>query len=186
MKNAAVLLLLVFMSVATAQTPDPNVIEQQKKEVSRLDMMNGQWRGEGWIFLPTGKRQELTQTERVGPLLDGAIKVIEGRGYDADGKTQFNAFAVISYDSKKKQLVMRSYAQGRVGDFPMLVTKEGYTWEIPAGPAKIRYTSKISDGDWLEYGERIVPDRKPIRFFEMKLKRLKKTDWPAADKVDWK
>jgi hypothetical protein len=42
--------------------------------------MNGAWRGEATTLLPGGERRTITQTERIGPLLGGAMKVIEGRG----------------------------------------------------------------------------------------------------------
>jgi hypothetical protein len=34
-----------------------------------------------------------------------------------------------------------------------------------------------------EIGERIVPGGEPVRFFEMTLKRIGDTDWPAAGAV---
>jgi hypothetical protein len=160
-----------------------DAVETQKKQLQALSFMDGTWRGSAWIILPTGQREEMTQTERIGPMLDGAVKVVEGRGYDESGKTVFNAFAVIAYDAQKKQLVMRSYAEGRMGDFPIGPRDDGYSWEISAGPAKIRYTATIKDGKFVEYGERIVGDRPPVRFFEMNQKRLSDSDWPAAGAV---
>ncbi len=155
----------------------------QKEKLAALQMMDGVWRGDAWIITPQGTRQEMTQTERVGPMLDGAIKVIEGRGYDASDTTVFNAFAVISYDAQKNQYAMRSYAQGRQGDFTLTLTDEGFSWSIPAGPATIRYLATIKDGEWHEYGERIVGDQKPMKFFEMRLRRIADSKWPAADAV---
>ena len=61
-----------------------------------LASMDGVWRGPAWTILPSGEKHSVTQTERIGPLLDGSVKVIEGRGYDADGKVAFNAFGTIS------------------------------------------------------------------------------------------
>jgi hypothetical protein len=43
---------------------------------------------------------------------------------------------------------MHSYAQGKVGDFALKPTPDGYVWEIPAGPMTIRYTAVIKDGAW--------------------------------------
>ena len=180
----AICIFAVVQSATCAQALDATeALATQKEKLKALSMMDGHWRGNAWIMTPSGQREEITQTERIGPLLDGAVKVIEGRGYDSDGKTQFNAFGVIAYDLQQQELVMRSYAQGRMGDFVVQLTDDGYIWEIPAGPAAIRYTAKINDGKWLEYGERIVPDREPVRFFEMNLQRLGDTDWPALQPV---
>jgi len=79
---------------------------------------------------------------------------------------------------------MHSHAQGRVGDFALTPTADGFSWTIPAGPTMtIRYTATIKDGTWVEVGDRIVPDQAPARFFEMTLKRVGNTDWPAAGSV---
>jgi hypothetical protein len=56
-------------------------------------------------------------------------------------------------------------------------------WEIPAGPMTIRYTAVIKDGSWKEVGDRIIPGHAPVRFFEMELKRVGDTDWPAAGAI---
>ncbi|MFX8852434.1 hypothetical protein ABTM75_19045, partial [Acinetobacter baumannii] len=95
-------------------------------------------------------KHTVTQTERSGPLLDGSIHVVEGRGYNPDGSTGFNALGIISYDPDKDAYSMRSYAMGRAGDFPMTLTPTGAVWTIPAGPATLRYTITAKDGVWHE------------------------------------
>lgn len=161
--------------------PDPGaLISAQQKAMGRFDMMDGVWRGPATIMGPSGERQALTQTERVGPFLDGALKVIEGRGYADDGSVAFNALGIISYDPGTKTYTMRSYTQGRAGDFAITPTESGFQWEIPAGPMKIRYTAEISDGTWKEMGERIPPGGEAVQFFEMTLTRVGDSDWPSA------
>jgi hypothetical protein len=115
--------------------------------------------------------------------LDGSVKVIEGRGYDPDGKITFNAFGIISYDTAARAYSLHSYAQGNAGDFVLKPTADGYVWEIPAGPMIIRYTAMIKDDKWREVGDRIIPGKEPIRFFEMNLTRVGNTDWPVAGAV---
>ena len=78
---------------------------------------------------------------------------------------------------------MRTYARGAVGDFVVTPVEGGLQWEIPAGPMTIRYTAKIGDGIWHEIGERITPDGQAIRFSELMLTRVEKTDWPSAGRV---
>lgn len=159
------------------------LVESQRKALLPLKVMDGVWRGNGWAISPNGKKSEFVQTERVGTMLDGVVKVVEGRGYNADGEVVFNAFGTIAYDAMKKELSMRSYAHGRVGDFGLKLTETGYTWDIPAGPMTIHYVAQIIDGKWTEYGERIVPNQEPVRFFEMTLKRVGDTNWPAANAI---
>ena len=179
-------LLLAATSLAVqAQVPgDPAPrIAAQREAMIVLDRMNGTWRGPAWIISPTGERHTMTQTERVGSFLDATVKVIEGRGYNADGSVSFNAFAVISYDPDRRSYGMRSYARGHAGDFAITPTADGFAWEIPAGPAVIRYKAVIKGGTWHEYGERIVPGQEPFRFMEFTLTRIGDSDWPAAGAV---
>ena len=65
--------------------------------MAQLAFMDGVWRGPAWTLLPSGEKHSITQTERIGSFLDGSVKVIEGKGYEADGKVSFNAFGTISY-----------------------------------------------------------------------------------------
>ena len=159
-------------------------VSAQVKAMTPLSFMDGTWKGSASMMLPSGEKHTITQTERVGPFLDGSIKVIEGRGYEADGRASFNAMAVLSYDPDKQAYSMRSYAQGRSGDFVFTPTADRFVWEIPAGPMTIRYTAVVKDGVWSEVGDRILPGKDPIRFIELSLKRVGDTSWPAAGAVD--
>ncbi len=181
-------LMLAAMLVATPaiaqQRPDAKqLMAAQKEAMAKLAFMDGVWRGPAVTTQPNGDKHEVTQTERVGPLLDGTIKLVEGRGYMADGATGFNAFASISYNGMHNIYTMHSHAMGSVGDFTLVPKADGFVWEIPAGPMTIRYTATIKDGTWLEVGDRIMPGKDPVRFFEMKLKRIGDSSWPAGGAV---
>jgi hypothetical protein len=166
------------------ERPSPAaLIAAQREALAPLAMMDGVWRGPAWTLLPSGEKHNITQTERIGPFLDGSVKVIEGRGYDAEGKVSFNAFATISWNPATHAYTLHSHALGQVGDFVLKPTADGYVWEIPAGPATIRYTAVIKGGAWREVGDRIVPGKEPARFFEMNLTRVGNTDWPAGGAV---
>lgn len=188
MKYVTVLALFSLLSLCATEIPAQqqsaeDLLATQREKLLPLQLMDGVWRGNAWTILPDGKKLEMVQTERVGSMLDGAVKVVEGRGYDADGKVVFNAFASLAYNPQKQQISMHSYAQGRVGDFVMKPSKSGYSWEIPAGPATIRYVAEIADGKWFEYGERIIANREPFRFFEMTLSRVGDTKWPSSGSI---
>lgn len=179
------LALAATCSVASAQAPQFNpqkLIAEQAQALDKLAIMDGEWRGPAWTVLPDGVHR-FTQTERIGPLLDGSIRLIEGRSYDASGKTVFNAFAVLSYDPDTQAYNMHARAQGRVGDFKFVPTADGYTWEIPAGPATIRYTAVIKGGHYEETGERLMPGQAPVKIFNMQLTRVGDSPWPGANPV---
>ncbi|HTU51459.1 MAG TPA: hypothetical protein VMF56_12750 [Acidobacteriaceae bacterium] len=174
--------LAVFGQSGAPQDP-ATLIAQQRQAMTPLAFLNGVWRGPGWIVLPSGEKITFSQTERIGPFLDGSVKVMDGRSYTSDGKLIFNAFAILSYDSGGHSYSMRSYAQGRTGDFHFTPTAKGYTWEIPAGPMTIRYTAAVKGGVLHEVGERILPGKEPIQFFEMNVRRVGDTDWPNAGAI---
>lgn len=159
------------------------LLTAQREAMAAFAFMDGVWRGDAWTLLPSGEKHVLVQTERVGSMLGGTLRVIEGRGYEAGGTLSFNAFAVLSFDTATRRFSMRSYAMGLAGDFAIETTGDGFRWEIPAGPATIRYVAVIKDGIWTEVGDRIVPGKEPARFFEMKLARVGDTDWPAGGAI---
>ena len=189
-KHRVAVLVLLVLSAEAALTAlgqgrqDPaTLINAQREAMQRLAFMDGVWRGPAWTILPSGEKHTITQTERIGPFLDGSVKVIEGRGYNPDGKVTFNAFGTVSYNPATRAYTLHSYAQGQVGDFVLTPTADGYVWEIPAGAMTIRYTAVIKDGAWREVGDRVMPGKEPVRFFEMNLKRIGDTDWPAGGAV---
>lgn len=177
--------LLASPAAVQAQMPaSPNGTEAQRAAMGRLDMLDGEWRGEATIHGPGGTTT-LTQTERVGSMLGGSIKVIEGRGYAADGSTQFNAMATVSWDTRAGRYGFRSYAQGYSGDYAFEVTDDGFRWETPAGPnAKIQYVAVVRDGTWHEVGTFVAEGQPPRQMIEMRLTRIGDTDWPAGGAVD--
>ena len=176
---AALFLASALPGTAAAQRADPAVLAAQSAAMHKLDWMRGKWRGEARMQTPQGE-QVVTHTERVGPLLDGTITLIEGKSFDASGAVPFNAFAVVSYDAAAKSYAMTSYAQGHSGKFPFTVTDTGYAWEMPAGPATIRYTATFADGKWTEVGDYVATGQPPRRFFTMTLTRVGDTDWSGG------
>jgi hypothetical protein len=183
---AGVLILTACAAVPVSgqgrQDPEA-LMATQREAMMPLSFMDGIWRGSASTVSPSGERHTLTQTERVGPFLGGTVKVVEGRGFETDGRVSFNALGIISYDPTTQTYSMRSYAQGHAGDFVITPMANGFVWEISAGSMTIRYTAVIDGGTWHEVGDRIVPDQEPIRFFEMTLTRLGDTDWPGAGAV---
>ncbi|MEO5494096.1 MAG: DUF1579 domain-containing protein [Sphingomonas sp.] len=170
-------LALIASMPGTAQVADTAALSAQKTALDKFAWMDGTWRGPAVTQFPGGEHR-VTQTERIGPMLGGTLRVMEGKGFNADGSVGFNAFAVVSYDAAKQHYVFHSYAQGRSGDFTIRPTPNGYVWEIPTGPMTIRYTASLQGDTWTEIGERIAPGQAPVQFFEMHLKRVADTAWP--------
>lgn len=186
-------LLVLTLTLATAchmahaQAPDtPALLAAQRQAMAALSSLDGVWRGTARVMLPGGQTREIVQTERIGNMLGGTIKVVEGRGYGADGDVQFNAFAVISFSPREGKYKFQSHAQGTSSDFILEPRPDGFVWWQRFGPMTIRFTTVIKDGTWTEIGERIVEGQAPQRTVEMTLRRLGPTDWPEVGAVPMK
>lgn len=192
MKRFALCLLLSFAAAPAAAQPTPaqaaagpwdppSRLAAQREAMEALAFLDGTWRGPARTSELDG---ELVQTERVGTLLGGTVRIVEGRGYDARGNTVFNAIGIISYDPVQRRYMIRSYAAGYHGDYPLEVRRDGFSWSHPAGPgATIRYNATVRDGEWHEVGERVVEGAPPARVIELRLRRIGDSDWPQAGAV---
>ncbi|NIJ21952.1 hypothetical protein FHS95_003663 [Sphingomonas naasensis] len=175
-------LALGVPAAAQAQAADMATIAAQQAAMAKLAAMLGIWRGPATSTTPRGEIR-MTQTERVGSFLDGTLTLVEGKAYMADGKVGFHAFGAISYDAATQSYWMSSHAQGRSGRFQLTLTDTGWTWEVPAGPATIRYVASFAGGKWTETGDYVAPGQPPRRIFEMTLSRVGDTDWPEVGSV---
>lgn len=176
---------LAAFAPASSQDSAPAGTEAQRSALERLSWMDGEWVGEANIRTASGEVIREIHTERIGPMLGGSIKIIEGRtpGHDT-GAAAFNAFAVISWDVSNQRYVMRSYANGQVGDFPLVADASGFSWVIPAGPGEMRFQTTYSDGVWVETGDFVMPSRPPMRTIELRLTCRGDTTWPSGNPVE--
>lgn len=177
------LAVLAVPALAQAQPDIAARLETQRQAMARLSFMDGVWRGPAWAQLPGGRR-EVTQTERAGPFLGGTVRVVEGRGYEADGRIGFNALGVISFDPATGAYSIRTFAQGSSGVYVLTLIEGGVVWEIPAGPNMvIRHSAMIGNGRWHEVSELVAEGRPAVRVAELDLRRVGDTSWPAAEPV---
>jgi hypothetical protein len=181
MKRALLLTMLIGCGSRAATVKDMPPTPALTAPMAKLAFMRGVWEGPASGTSREGTAYNVTQTERMGPMLGGDIIVIEGRGFAADGTTAFNAFAVVSYDQFTSRYEIRSYTDGMSGTFELRLTDTGYVWEIPAGPgAVVRFTATVTTDTWREVGEYIRDGAPPIKNFEMNLRRVGDTDWPRG------
>jgi hypothetical protein len=153
----------------------------QREAMKALAFMDGEWRG---TASAEGAPGEMRHTERVGTLLDGTVRLVEGRAYDSAGKTRFNAFAVISYDPVRKTYTMHTHAMGFAGNYPLTVLPDGFSWSHPDRPGSVvRYRATIKDGEWHEVGERVAGNAPPVKTVELRVRRTGASAWPQAGEV---
>ena len=188
MRRTALALTVIGLTIAAplaAQPPQTPaaLLAAQRQAMAPLARMDGVWRGPAWSVTQAGRR-ELTQTERVGTFLDGSVRVIEGRGYNADGSVGFNALGIVSFNPATNSYTISSWAMGRGGVFPFRVTAQGYEWEVPAGPGMtVRYAATVTADTLREVGFLHRGEAPPVQIFEMNLRRVGPTDWPGGGAV---
>src|SRR5262245_59704246 len=80
---------------AAQQPAIPKRVLAQQEAMKALKLADGDWRGpskvlrkQGWV--------DMVETQRVATLLDGTVRTIESKGYEADGTLSFSMLAVIS------------------------------------------------------------------------------------------
>lgn len=182
----AALMASAALAAATpvlAQAVLPAGSDEQRQAMQTLSWMDGEWVGEATVMMGPGRTSTHPHTERIGPMLGGSIKVIEGRSANDDGTAGFNAFAVVSWDDESDRYMMRSYANGQAGDFPLEATPDGFRWTTPSRGGEMRYVTTFKDGEWVETGDFVMPGREPMRVIELRLRRRGDTGWPAANPV---
>ena len=183
MATLAACVALAAPAAALAQALQPAGTAEQRQAMQALAWMDGEWVGEATVSMGPGRTSTHAHTERIGPMLGGSIKVIEGRSTNDDGTVAFNAFAVVSWDDATDSYVMRSYANAQAADCPLQATADGFRWSTPGRGGEIRYVTTFRDGEWVETGDFVMPGRDPMRVIELRLRRRGDTGWPAADPV---
>ena len=196
MTRAMICLLAGLAAAAAAQPSAQPTAEQaaagpwdpasrlaaQREAMQALAFLDGAWRGSARMQGPG--QGEYVHTERVGTLLDGTVRVIEGRAYDERGETVFNALGLVSYDPVRRAYSIQSHAEGYSGEYALAVRSDGFSWNHQAGPGvTMRYTATIRGGEWHEIGERVAGGAAPVKMFEMRLRRVAATEWPQAGAV---
>lgn len=167
-----ILILAGMTTFITAQ--DPNQAELKKTEMKKLDKMIGQWQGSGWIQQGP-KRETFSGTENVQRKIDGLALLIEGRFTNPEGKVIHETLAAMSYDVGAKFYKMRAYlASGMSGECDLKIVGDVYEWgfQTPVG-ATIKYTITVTPDKWTESGEFSKDGKEWMKFFEMKLDRVK-------------
>ncbi len=181
---ATTMALTIWSAGAVAQLPDYEALHaEQRTAMDRFAFMDGEWRGTVTSTGPMGE-VALTQTERVGTMANRAARMIEGRGYAADGSLEFNAVAMITYDAFNNEYVMVSTARGMTSRPWFEVTEDGFRWGLESGPVKLSYEAIVKKGSWVEVGYMQMGDQTRQKFLEMKLERIGDTAWPQEGFVE--
>lgn len=165
---------------ATAQEASPPMMHARPDATAALAMFDGVWIGPARMTARDGTVTTFEQMERIGPMLGGEIRVMEGKARGADGATLFNAFTVFS-GTDDGRIEMRSHVWGDQSARIIEPKPEGYVWRTPTAAGMMVYDITVRDDVWHETGIIELADGRKVTFFEMTLTRQGDTDWPAAN-----
>lgn len=183
--RAGVCLLCLFLLPSppvAAQGPPrpPSTLAAQKEAMQKVAFLVGEWKGNGWMMMGLGRKEEFTSKETVESRLDGLVLLIEGVHESSDpakkGTIVHHALAELSWDAKQSAYRFRSHlATGEESDFPGRVEDGAFIWTFQAGPAgSMRYTIKQdAQGRWSEVGERSADGQNWSPVFGMTLEKVK-------------
>ena len=163
------LLLAVFLVPLLAQA-QPEVDET----LEPFAFMVGRWAGPAWFMTPNGERQAAYQTERVQPMLDGTILLIEGTGREGgpDGEIVFQAVGILSHDADTGLYYLDAFRDGRHVRAEIISVENGAEWGFEADGRQIHNVMRLEDGRWHETGTVILGSGQSIPVVEFTLERV--------------
>jgi hypothetical protein len=147
-------------------------------EMSKLDWLVGEWKGEASVRMGPGKPETIAQTEKVTPRAGGKVLLVEGLGRNSAGAVVHDAIAFISWDKTKNtyRFIGHVAQQESVDTTLDMTAPNTFVWSLdtPNG-GKMRFTIRQTEkGEWNEIGE-FSPDggTKWFKSLEMTLTKSK-------------
>lgn len=161
MKHAlmAIAIAAALAGPLAAQTPQRD-LAAQAAAMRKLDGLAGRWLGQGVRLNLDGTSYNFTQTMINEPHSNGLLLTLEGKSLRQGAADAFQpgsgSFAVISFDDKTGEYLLRSFGFGEmVPARAELIAPSTFRWTAAAGPAMLRFTIDLSKpGIWNEIGER--------------------------------
>lgn len=149
MKNLLLIAGLVFSSFSVSAQMT------SEQALGKISFIEGQWQGTANVTTSPGQNLVLEQYENVELRLSGRLLSIEGRGY-IEGKLEFNAFAVVTFNESNQEYEMQSWLSSGEKTEAYIKVHNDDLWEwgfdIPQG--KVRYFITLNEkGQWSEKGE---------------------------------
>lgn len=151
-------------------------------EMSKLDWLVGEWKGEVSARSGPGKPETAIQVEKVTPRAGGKVLLVEGLGRKkledgTAGDVVHDAIALISWDEEKKtyRFIGHVAQQPSVDTTLDLTAPNTLVWGLtPPQGGKVRFTIRLTEkGEWNEVGEFSPDGTKWFKFLEMNLTKTK-------------
>ena len=151
------------------------------EELGKLDFLVGEWKGEAWIQMGPGKRENVIQTEKVTRKAGGKVLLVEGLGTKkledgSAGEVAHDAIALISWDKAKStyRFIGHVAQQESVDTALDMTAPNTLVWGFDTPQGKVRFTILLNEkGQWNEVGEFSRDGTAWMKFMEMTLTKSK-------------
>jgi hypothetical protein len=176
MTKKTVLLVSLLLTLICAGT----LAADPAPEMKKLAFMVGDWKGEGSMQRGPQPQTSLVD-ETIRAAAGGNAIVIDGVGRRKveDGKAGdvvHDAHGLIFWDAEQKKyrfIAVTSATGAADADFE-LTGERTARWGFSTGQGRIRYTIEVTDKDeWIETGEFSRDGAQWMKFFQMKLQKVK-------------
>lgn len=162
---------------------DRDAVATQKAQMARIAHFDGVFVGPAMTYPLDGKPPFAGRiVQRIGPFLDGAVRLMEGRIYSPQGALRFNGLIVFDYDVDAGRHRASLFANGRKIVTEVVLNPRGYHLDIPVPGARAfrRIHVTLLPTQFLEQVDYHAEGKKPIKEFEMTLDRMGSSDWPLG------
>ena len=174
-------LRVLFLSLLAPAVLSSQVVARdgakERAGLAPLAKMVGQWQGDARVQMGSGEAQIVTQHEDVVWGAGQTVLMVRGTGRLKDGNPGtiiFEAAAMLWYDSDAKMIRMRAHRAEGVSMEPEVQLKgDTLFWGFEANGGRVQYTTVVTETEWHEIGQFIMPNARPFQTMEMRLKRLK-------------
>lgn len=178
-------IVLLWSAVCLMSQCSPLVAADSKLSPSvdamkKFDLWVGEWKGSGWSISEEGRRIELELTESVQRKAGGRVFLVEGKGVrkGENGKevVVHDGVSMVHFDEKTKRYFWNGHESHRDPIHAEISLIEGgfqWTFAAEGRGATIRFTIKLDDRHWREFGDVSVDGKNWNRFMEVVLERRK-------------
>lgn len=174
MKTIKLIIGIILGMITMCYGQNHPSLEIQKTAMRKLAMIEGQWKGTGWIMTQQGKKS-FRQTEHVQFMTDGVTMQVIGKGVDSLDNVIHDAFGLFFYNAEKGKYEFQTHiSKGYHTVAEAGFEEEKFIWSFQNPYAgTMRYTIWVNEkGQWVEIGEMSRDGTNWFQFFAMKLDRV--------------
>ncbi len=176
MKSYINQLLFALLLITNISAQMPDFSKEVQSAMSKISVMEGKWKGEGWRMNPDGSKDNSNVLEIIQFRLEKSVLLVEGLGTNDAGKIVHNALGIISFNPMTKQYSMKSFLSNGLSTeatFEVIESNKSFHWWFKdARGGTIKYKITIMDNNWNEVGEYSFDGVNWRKILEMNIKKV--------------